>query len=398
MKTGTLIVALLVAGVNIAGIVWLTGGVDSLDVADAKKSRESTQLPVSETGPWPKAVLPEPEHDFGVMAVGTEKSHAFVVKNEGEVPLKYKLIGTSCSCTVSDMEAGKVYEIPPGEHKEVKITWNPKDAESEFEKSVELTTDDPENRSLRFYVKGRVDQLVSVNPVGGWKLARLDRTTPETVTGEIISAVLDDFQIETIEATSDNIEVSHEPLPQETLETYNAKCGYRIKVVFDPKDLKLGKIEEKVTVHTDIEEAKEIPFEITGQFAGPITALPYRPPGAKTSNNVTYVRELLNINLGRFPASEGGKGWYKLVVAEMPKGEEFEITEIESSLDKVTATVKPISAPPQVKDRQFRVVTFEVEPGVAPRTYHRKKSVKIKMKTNHPRAPELKFYVEFIAI
>jgi hypothetical protein len=47
--------------------------------------------------------------------------------------------------------------------------------------------------------------------------------------------------------------------------------------------------------------------------------------------------------------------------------------------------------------RQFVVVSFLVKPGVSPGTYELKNSAKITMKSNHPEAPEIKFYVEFIA-
>jgi hypothetical protein len=174
-----------------------------------------------------------------------------------------------------------------------------------------------------------------------------------------------------------------------------AKSGYRITVVFDPKDLKVGKIDESVKLHTDVEGSKEIPLTLTGQFLGSITGLPYWPEGAKPAG-MQWAREILQTVLGEVPSSKGGEGWYKLVVGDMPEGVAFEVSEIESSLEFVTASVKPLPAPPQ-STREFFLVTFHVKPGVPPGAYDQKKSAKVILKTNHPYAPEIKFYVSFQA-
>ena len=394
MKMGTLVVALVVAGVNIAGIVWLTGGVDAFKVADKSSAQSPEALPISETGPWPKAVVPEDEHNFDVMTVGAQKSHKFVIKNEGDVPLQYKLIGTSCSCTVSDMESKKVYEIPVGEQREIELTWKPREFDDQFSKTAEIYTNDPERQIVTFSVVGRVEEILSSNPVEGWPLQDIDRNNPVTLTGEIYSSILEEIAIEKIDVSKEWLKVTSEPFSKTDLEEFNAKCGHKIKVVFDPADLNVGKIAELVTVHTKVDEAKEIPFAITGNFLGPITARPYRPEGTKA---MRYHPEFLHIDIGQFPASKGGKGWYKLIIADMPEGLEFEATEIEPSLGNVKVTVKRQASPPQSK-HQFAIVEFEVLPGVTTGTYQKKNSVKIKVKTNHPKAKELKFYLEFIAI
>lgn len=394
MKMGTLIVALVVAGVNIAGIVWLTGGVDIEDPANQPLPQPDA-IPISETGPWPKAVVADSDHDFEIMATGEEKSHSFTIKNEGEATLQYKLKGTSCSCTVSDMERDKIYEIPPGEQKEIELTWSPDEPEEVFSKYAEIYTNDPENTVVALSVRGRVERKLAFNPEAGWPLKHVDRKTPQTLTGQIYSSVLDEFSIEKIEVSSEQVKASYKPISDEEREYFGVKCGYVLTVEFDPSDLKTGRIDEKVTVHTNVEEAKEISFPITGNFLGPITAIPWRPEGARA---VQYSPANLHLDIGQLSASEGAKGYYKLIIADMPEGQEFEALEIEPTLENVKVTVERQPAPPQAKNRQFAVVTFEVLPGVAPGTYQRKNSVKIQMKTNHPKAEELKFYLEFIAI
>lgn len=391
MKLGTLIVALVVAAVNIAGIVWLTGGVDSVDLSDAVKAPDPVGLQCNEQA---KVELVEPVHDFGVMAMGTEKSHKFVLKNNGKVPLQYKLKGTSCSCTVSDMKADKTYEIPVGEQREVELTWNPKAAEPEFVKTADIFTNDCENEVLILEVRGRVEEMLSITPVGGWSLRDVERNKPEVRTAEIYSAVLDEFKITSIDTSGEHIKTSYEPLSAEKLTTLQAKSGYQVTMTLDPKDLKHGAIKESVTVHTDVDGVKEVPFSISGNFLGPITGRPYHPEGVDTSA-MKWRPDILHTDLGEFSGKKGGEGWYKLVVADMPEGETFKVNEVDSSSEYVTATIE--SLPNPTAGRQHFLVTFHVKPGTPPGSYQGKKSAKVVLKTNHPRAEEIKFYVEFFA-
>src|SRR5690606_19494696 len=115
-------------------------------------------------------------------------------------------------------------------------------------------------------------------------------------------------------------------------------------VTFDPKDLKLGEISETVTVQTDIEGHSEISLPVKGYFMGSITGLPHLPDG-KTADGRQWFRRVLRLDLGQFPAAEGRDGWYKLIVADMPEGETFQVSDIQSSNESVTATVEPLEAP-----------------------------------------------------
>lgn len=394
MKPGTLFVALVVAGASIAGILWMTGAINPVDVVTSVKGADPGGLPISETGPWPKAVLPETEFDFDVMAVGSEKSHKFIVKNEGKAPLKLKLKGTSCTCTLSELAKD---EIPVGEQAEVELKWNPHAADPEFHKTADIWTNDPENPVVTFTVKGKVEQVLQVYPDDGWRLENLERNKPQTVTAEMRSSILDKFSVTSIEASNDSITATHEPMTEEELAQFDSKVGYMIKVTLDPGKLNVGKIEETVTVTTDVEGSETFTFPITGQFLGSITGLPYLPDGVKQPKGMTWMRDFLQTNLGDLSVSEGGTGWYKLVVGDMPEGQTFEVTAIKSSMEHVSATIEPLPTPPN-STRQFFLVTFKVKPGVPAGTYQSKQSPTVILKTNHPYAPEIKFFVSFNAV
>ncbi len=394
MKAGTLFVALVVAGACIAGIVWLAGGSGpSVAQPSSGQTGSSEALAISETGPYPKVVMPEMTYDFGVMGTDQEKAHSFVLKNEGESELQYKLKGISCTCTVSDMEKGKVYTVPPGEQAEVELKWTPTAPELDFVKSADIYTNDPEHPIVTFTVSGRVEEMLVISPDHGWTLQDVQRNKTETVTAEITSAVLDQFEITQVDVSSDNVQAKAEPLPKSELGSDRIKSGYRVTVTFDPKDLKLGKISEKVTVHTDIDLHKTIEFPLLGQYLGPITGMPYVPKG-ESADGRNWNTESLGLYLGAFDASKGRKGWYQLLIGGLSKDETFEVTDIESSHEFITATVEEL---PPANTRRCILVTFEVQPGIRPGGYS-SKDVQVVLKTNHPDAPEVRFGIGFKAI
>lgn len=394
MKPGTLFVALVVAGASIAGILWLTGSIDPVAVVKSAGSAEDGALPISESPPYPKVVLPETEYDFDVMAANSEKTHKFIVKNEGDAPLKLKLKGTSCSCTLSELAKE---EIPVGEQAEVELKWHPRVPDPEFSKYAEIWTNDPDNRILTFTIKGQVALKLDIQPQDGWTLNGVDRSKPETLTGEIRSAVLNKFSLTKIEPSSEFLKVTYEPFTEDELKEFDLKSGYHLKVTFDGKRLKVGKIEENIRVETDVAEAETFNFPVKGTFLGSIAGWPYVPKGTPQPPGMTWTREVLQIGLGDIRASEGATGWYRLVVGDLPEGEKFEVTGVESSMESVTASIEPLAAARNSNSQAF-VVTFKVKPGVPLGSYQSKQSAQVILKTNHPYAPEIKFYVSFNAI
>ena len=392
MKMGTLLLALVVAGACVGGIVWIAGGVDQVNITSPKKYQDAVEgLEISATGPYPKAVVPETEYHFEPMAVGASQSHKFMIKNEGEAPLRLKKGETTCKCTLSDLAQES---IPVGEQAEVELTWTPKSAGDEFRQEASIHTNDPHNKLIRLTVIGPVHQLLTIRPESGWNMQSMARDETETLTGEISSIILDKFEIKSIEASSEHVKPHYRPMTDAELKESGAKSGYRLSVAFDPKDMKLGKFAEKIVVHTNLETASEIPLEITGTFLGAIQLFPFIPKGVHNPG-IQWFPELMAINLGKFPAAKGATGWFMMRVGDMPDGQEFQVRKIESS-NSLTATVTPQQAGSKSSHKAF-LVTFQVKPGSPPQSHLRKQSAWVVLKTNHPHAPEIKFFVEYVS-
>ncbi len=110
-------------------------------------------MPISPTGPYPKAVV-DADFNFGRMEVGEEREHVFTIRNEGEAPLLFKNDGTTCQCTVSDMEKGETRELAPGESFDIKLTWKPIVHVEMFSKGANFATNDPDHKKIFLQLMG----------------------------------------------------------------------------------------------------------------------------------------------------------------------------------------------------------------------------------------------------
>ncbi|GAA4429501.1 DUF1573 domain-containing protein [Bremerella cremea] len=117
----------------------------------ASSNPSSDAAPQSIPKKYPKAVTEETEFDFGVLPRFTQSSHTFLVKNEGDAPLKLEQGPSSCSCTLLGLESD---EIAPGEQAEIKLEWTLKFKEGGFRQSATVYTNDPQRKEIEFVVFG----------------------------------------------------------------------------------------------------------------------------------------------------------------------------------------------------------------------------------------------------
>jgi hypothetical protein len=110
----------------------------------------------------PRIVVDEgARFDFGVMSRNEQRSHTFVVRNQGDGPLVMSFIDKSCMCTDVTMTRN---EVPPGESTEITLSWKPSTFNPEFEQTARFQTNDPSRIELDLTVAGKVQQLVQISP------------------------------------------------------------------------------------------------------------------------------------------------------------------------------------------------------------------------------------------
>lgn len=386
MKIGATVSAVLLAIAALAVTWWVTTPGSSPAALTAAGGDAVEEPKPSKTGPHPKVVLAEEQYNFGVMKMGDSDKHTFIVRNEGEAPLKLGTPRTTCQCTVS--EAAK-NAIPPGGEGEITLEWTPSAPTENFDKGAFISTNDPKMPEIRLVVLGRVDPLVVVEPTGTWVAGEVSGDTPIEVIGLIYSRIDENLQITAAESPNPLLTATVSPMSDEKLKEYEAKAGYQINATLSP-GIPVGKFSEPLTITTNSKdkEFRKIEMKVTGTRHGPVQVLP--TPGTKwTSSN-------WSLDLRRFPAADGAQATVSMFVSNLPEGETLEFEKIDTPLPQVRLELKrdeTFTAP----NRQRYELLFRVDPGVAPAMHRGRNAVPVEVTTNHPDAKTMKFHLVFIA-
>jgi hypothetical protein len=385
MKVGAILAAIVLACGALAATYWIAQSPAAAPTSAA--SVPSDDPTPSKTGPHPKAVVPETTFDFGVMLMGESQEHEFVVRNEGKAPLKLGTPRTTCQCTVS--EAAKK-PIPPGGEGTIKLKWTPAVETETFDKGAVINTNDPKMPEIRLSAVGKVEQLLITAPEGTWTIGDVTGRKDVEVAGYIYSRLLDGFDIESIESSNPLLKAEAIPIAKDELNEQEAKSGYKIKATVS-SGMPVGKFKETLTIKTSIkdnEKASKLEIPVEGTRQGPVQLIP--TPG------VRWNPASLSVDLGQFPASEGASAKLSLFVTDPDNEEEFKFESVHATPPAVEVELKPDESL-QVGERQRYELTFRVPPGAPPQAHRAKGAVKVDVKTNHPEAREMKFYVEFLS-
>lgn len=241
MKPTTIALALFFTACALTVTVWLTRspGQAMLPVITAPVAPEDPGPEVSPTGPYPKAVTPELDYDFGAAQHLTEGSHTFVIRNEGEAPLVVvaRPGDSSCQCTLGTVDGDE--PIPPGGEQTVTLKWTIKADSPMFRQWAKIRTNDPERKEIELAIHGRVEKLLAIVPAEVWEIGEIRTDEGATATGAIYSGLLDGFEIESTTCSNPAVSVTWEPVTAETLAEKNAKSAYQLKVHVKP-DVPVG--------------------------------------------------------------------------------------------------------------------------------------------------------------
>lgn len=102
----------------------------------------------------PKIHFIETVFDFGtIREADGPVSHDFEFDNAGSAPLVILKTIASCGCTKPQYPKAP---LNPGKSDKIKVTFNPAGRPGEFDKTINVTTNDPKNRKIRLRIKGNV--------------------------------------------------------------------------------------------------------------------------------------------------------------------------------------------------------------------------------------------------
>ncbi|HTI51463.1 MAG TPA: DUF1573 domain-containing protein [Planctomycetaceae bacterium] len=337
--------------------------------------------------PQPKAVMDEIKFDFGRTQIGETQSHPFTIRNEGEAPLILKLGHSACQCTVGEVPSDP---IAPGGSADISISWTPKMEAESFNKTVEIWTNDPDKTSISLTIDGMVTALLTAYPDKLWEVSRFSEGTPTVVTGYLVSQVVDSFAISGIESSDPHISAVAEKVDAPAdMAAAKALCAYQIKVTIQP-DMPVGEFNVPLKIKTDLTYPSGAPVEpevmIRGNRQGPI----------RISGEKIWIANRSTVAMGTFESQEGKKVELTMIVLQAPP-EGLQILEggLTCDPEELRVTLAPDDKFKHKVSRYF--LKIEYPPG-SPRTIRADANPgKIKLRTNHPLAPEVELQVMFNA-
>lgn len=334
-----------------------------------------------------RAQVSEVEHDFGTMDEHAEGRYDFVVTNVGEGALEITGGDTSCGCTMSEIEKS---ELAPGESTNVTVTWRGEGREGPFRHTATVYTSDPEQSRVTFTVSGRITQAVRVVPS---ELVFSQLAVGDSANGEVQLFCNLDKRLEvpswrfseTDEAPF--FEVAVEPMSAEQLSADpNARSGLSLKVTLKP-GLPQGPFRQRILLKTNLDEAPELAIPVRGSLVGDISIV-------AIGSGWDAERGLLS--LGTVDATEGVRRQL-LLVARGKDRDSVAFEPVRVFPDWLEITVGETS---QVGGGTVNQTPVSIAiPKGAPPAVHlgseQGELGEVRLKTNHPRTPELRIRLRF---
>jgi hypothetical protein len=333
----------------------------------------------------PKVTIVNGErHDFGSMDRNAHGTHAWIVRNDGDAPLTLACGQASCSVCIKVFRTEKE-QLQPGEKTEVKIEWDVKTGDAEFEQSGPLTTNDPNRPSVHLSIKGHVIDTVRVDRPD---VHFHDLSPTESASGSVnIYAFRDaDLQIEKHDinnaALAKFLNVSFSPLTSDDL-AREPKAKGGVKMTIDVKPgMPYGDFNETVSVTTN-QSPEPLTVRVIGNVASDILLM-----------GPNLVRDKSLVSLGAISQATGKKHTIYLIVKGPHRDDtKVEIQSFEPTTDFSAKLGEPIRDTP--KTVRYPIV-IEIPTGAAPVTRMDGAYAQIHLTTTHPEVKELNIKVRYI--
>lgn len=112
-------------------------------------------------GSAPRIQVASEDHDFGQIAVGAIVSHEFAFTNIGGAPLEILSVQPSCGCTTVEQAE---QTVEPGQRGVIPIQFNSRGFSGKVNKSIRVTSNDPEQSSLVLRITAEVWTPIRLEP------------------------------------------------------------------------------------------------------------------------------------------------------------------------------------------------------------------------------------------
>src|SRR5262245_3519128 len=206
----------------------------------------------------------EREHDFGVVARGTDAKYRLKITNTNPQTVHIADVTTTCGCTAA--KPGKD-TLAPQESTFVEITMNTIKFEGHKPSSVTVVFDRPAHAEVRLPIHAFIRRDVVLTP-GGARFGTVTRGAGAEQTIDVAYAGRGDWKIKEIINKNPNVET-------QLVETRRDATNVNYKLTVVVKDgAPVGEFREQLTLVTDESGNPYIPFLIEGRVEGEFTISP----------------------------------------------------------------------------------------------------------------------------
>lgn len=331
------------------------------------------------------------EYKFGSMLHGATESHDFVVRNLGDAPLKLNITGSTCKCTVGELEKSL---LPPGEETTVSMTWTAQSVRVDFGQSATLETNDPLNSELKLTVRGKIADSFVMQPQE-LNLGDIPRSEGLTTSFFVFAYIDDAEELRDLTWTNtrakDKVDLEYKKIPidsEKFPKHADAKSAFEVTVTLEP-GMPLGSIGSRIQFRTNKEE-KIGTLDVTaiGRVVGDVAIF----------GGSAYDPKLATLKLGNVKSSDGASATLMLSI----QGEAKESIKPEISSVEPSQSLKVFFGEPKdMGNRKIYPITFEVPVG-APLAYFPGTASdnfgKVVIKTNSETEDEIPIFVRLVVV
>ena len=329
------------------------------------------------------------EHQFGTMERFGRKRHVFVVRNSGRGSLLLTPRGTTCKCTVFQVDPPK---LAPGEEARITLEWvaETQEAETEFRQEATVETNVPGKTMVKLVIDGKVTSSLKAVPtsvsLGDVAVGEGARATVHLFAfhqpGLKISKV--DFQDQ---ETALFFDVEIEPLAMDVIEEQTADHGVAVRIAIKP-GLPLGKLTQQILLEMPLGDKPIFQIPVNGTVVGDIAVL--GPKHFDSQQN--------RLTFGRVRRSEGAKVTLQVLV-KGPHKSETALGPLRVDPPDVLRAVIGQSKETRKGGPLLFPLTLEIPPNSRSVNHldgDQADPVRVVIETTHPHAKRIQLLVEFV--
>ena len=213
-------------------------------------------------------------------------------------------------------------EIPPGGEGKIDVTFKTgAGSTGKREKHITVTTNDPEQKTVNLTVSTEIVEKIGISP-NRVNFNQVKKGKEHVRYASVSGEDKDKTKLTGSESSNPNIKVEISP------KGFDEDRYRQIKVILMPT-IRAGRFFERVTIHTDHQDMKDIQLDVIGDVTGEVTVMPNQ------------------LHFGLF---QKGNQIERVIVLKATEDTIFKVLEIKSTIPEITTSIETVEA-----GRQYRV-------------------------------------------